>query len=392
MSKAKSKILVVFGTRPEAIKLAPVIKELRAHPEAFEARVCVTAQHREMLDQVLEIFSIRPDFDLNLMEPGQTLAGYAARALTTLDALFRKERPDLVVVQGDTTTTFVASLAGFYNGAKVAHVEAGLRSFDRYAPFPEEINRALATRLTDLHFAPTESARRNLLREGIETNRIFVTGNTVVDALLDVARRLESGELRPLLAEQFPRLPARYVLVTAHRRENHGKRLRDVFLAVRELSGRLGEFEFIFPVHLNPEVQNPAREILGTIQRVHLIPPVDYLSFVWLMQHSALILTDSGGIQEEAPSLGKRVLVMREVTERPEATEAGVAKLVGCERDHIIAAVVEAIRDGQGSVAHRGNPFGDGCAAKRIVATISSSFEKPPASHKRTDTVHVNTR
>jgi UDP-N-acetylglucosamine 2-epimerase len=364
--------MVVFGTRPEAIKLAPVIRELKAHPRAFEIQVCVTGQHREMLDQVLDVFSIRPDHDLDLMQPAQTLAGYAARGLVGLDRLFRDEKPDLVIVQGDTTTTFVAALAAFYRRASVAHVEAGLRSLDKDAPFPEEINRSLATRLADFHFAPTQRARENLLREGVDPSRIFVTGNTVIDALLDVCSRLDSGELRPSLAEQMPRLPERFILLTAHRRENQGAGLTGIFRAVRALTHRLPEFDFVFPAHLSPAVQRPAREILGALPRVHLLPPADYVSFAWLMKHCRLILSDSGGVQEEAPSLGKPVLVMREVTERPEGIEAGNACLVGTQEERIVRETCRLLNDtaSYNAMAEARNPYGDGHAAKKVVEAL----------------------
>jgi len=370
MTNAMRKVMVAFGTRPEAIKLGPVIGELKRHQEVADTRVCVTGQHREMLDQVLRIFSIHPDFDLDLMESGQTLAGFAGRALAKLDALFRNEKPEYVIVQGDTTTTFVASLAAFYNGAKVGHVEAGLRSFDKSAPFPEEINRALATHLADLHFAPTERARRNLLREGVGEQKIFVTGNTIVDALLDITARLDSQQLGPSLSGRFPKLPERFILVTAHRRESLGQGLRSVFLAIRELSSRLPGFDFIFPVHLNPAVQRPAHEMLGNLPRVHLLPPVDYVSFVWLMKHCTLILSDSGGVQEEAPCLGKQVLVMRDVTERPEAVESGWAQLIGVEKDRIVEATLDTIRRIPAQNGRGPNPFGDGTAARQVVAIL----------------------
>jgi UDP-N-acetylglucosamine 2-epimerase (non-hydrolysing) len=371
MDKNALRVITVLGTRPEAIKLAPVVKELGARPNVFQSRVCVTGQHREMVDQVIDLFSIRPDFDLKLMQPGQRLAVFAGRALAELDALFRDEKPDLVVVQGDTTTTFVASLAAFYNRAKVAHVEAGLRSFDPHAPFPEEINRTLTSRVTDFHFAPTERSANNLLREGVPRNQIFVTGNTIVDALQDIAGRVDSGNLQPSLRKSFPELPAKFVLVTAHRRENQGQGLREIFSAIRELSVREPDLDFIFPVHLNPEVKGPAHEILGELPRVHLLPPVDYVSFVWLMKHSASILSDSGGIQEEAPSLRKRVVVMRDVTERPEAVESGWAQLVGTDKERIIRAVLDTVHTPLEETEGAPSPFGDGTAARQIADILA---------------------
>jgi UDP-N-acetylglucosamine 2-epimerase (non-hydrolysing) len=325
-----------------------------------------------MVDQVIDLFSIRPDFDLKLMQHGQRLAAFAARALAELDVLFRDERPDIVVVQGDTTTTLVASLAAFYNRAMVAHVEAGLRSFDKHAPFPEEINRTLTSQVADVHFAPTERAGKNLLREGVQPEKIFVTGNTIVDALQDITARLDSGQLQPSLSGRFPKLPARFILVTAHRRENQGQGLRDIFLAIRDLTCRAPDFDFIFPVHLNPEVWGPAHEILGNLPRVHLLPPIDYVSFVWLMKHSTSILTDSGGIQEEAPSLRKRVVVMRDVTERPEAVESGWAQLVGTDRDRIIPAVLDTLHMPPQEVEHAPSPFGDGTAASKIADILAA--------------------
>ena len=369
--KDRLKVMVAFGTRPEALKLAPVIAELRADPGRFQTQVCVTAQHRQMLDQVLQLFSIDPDFDLNLMEDGQTLAGFASRALLTIDELFREEKPDVVVVQGDTTTTFAAALAGFYQGAKIAHVEAGLRSFNKLAPFPEEVNRRLTTHLTDVHFAPTERARRNLIREGIPEERIEVTGNTIVDTLQQIVSQLDSGDLEVCIRRQFPELPARIILVTVHRRENHGKKLREVCEAVRDLSGLFPDSQFFFPVHLHPQVRGPANEILSNLPTVHLLPPLDYTSFVWLMQRSCLIVSDSGGVQEECCALGKQILVMREVTERNEAVEAGFARLVGCDREGIVAAVSAALTSSQTLDVNSPNPFGDGRAAKRIAATLA---------------------
>lgn len=374
MSEPIIKTLVVLGTRPEAIKLAPVVRALRNRESTFETRLCVTAQHREMLDQVLDVFALRPDYDLGLMQPGQSLAGFASCALEALDRLLHTARPDLVVVQGDTSTSVVAALAAFYRRIRVAHVEAGLRSFNRYLPYPEEMNRSLTARLADFHFAPTARAGENLVREGIDPAGIFVTGNTVVDALLEVASRLGSGSLRPSVADILPHLPEHYILLTAHRRESHGAGLANIFHAVRNLSCRLPEFHFIFPVHLSPEVQKPAREILGGISKVHLLPPVDYVSFVWLVKNCELILSDSGGVQEEAPSLRKPVLVLRDITERPEAVESGWARLVGTDPAQITDAALSVIGS---SCAHghiAPNPFGDGHAAERIADYLQVSL------------------
>ena len=372
MANQPRKVITVFGTRPEAIKLAPVVRELQARPQIFQSMVCVTGQHREMVDQVIDLFSIRPDFDLNLMQQGQRLAGFAARALTDLDLLFRDEKPDIVIVQGDTTTTFVASLAAFYNRTTVAHVEAGLRSFDKHAPFPEEINRSLTSQVTDLHFAPTERAASNLRHENVSSEKIFVTGNTIVDALHHITAQVESGQLKPALRETFPTLPAKFVLVTAHRRENQGAGLREIFTAISELTHLAPDCDFIFPVHLNPEVQRPAREILGSLPRVHLLPPIDYVSFLWLMKHCIGILSDSGGIQEEAPSLRKPVVVMRDVTERPEAIESGWARLVGTDKDRIVSAVLDTLRTPTIDQLRAPSPFGDGTAAKQIADILAA--------------------
>lgn len=390
MNSPAVKVFVIIGTRPEAIKLAPVVKKLQSYPEVFHTQVCTTAQHREMLDQVLNVFAIRPTFDLNLMTSGQTPGEFASRALAQLETLFREQRPDLVVVQGDTMTSFVAALAGFYNYAKIAHVEAGLRSFDKAAPFPEEINRILTSSLADLHFAPTITAQKNLLREGVPAERVHVTGNTVVDAVKDVASRLVSKQLFPLLAERFPALPPRFVLVTAHRREIHGEHLKRIFGSIRELTRRLPEFEFLFPVHPNPKVRRPAHEMLDDLPTVHLLPPIDYVSFVWLMQHCSLILSDSGGIQEEAPSLGKRVLVMRKVTERPEGISHGFIQLVGTRPEDIIAAVMRNLQGGHEHPVPGYNPYGDGHAAERIVGVLRARFEPTLTSTTVSSEIYVH--
>ncbi len=367
----RKKVLVVFGTRPEAIKLAPVVLELRARAE-FEVRVCVTAQHRQMLDQVLETFAIRPDNDLGIMQPGQDLFDVTARCLTGLRPVFEKERPTWVVVEGDTTTVFAAALAAFYLDIGVAHVEAGLRTGDKRRPFPEEINRRLASHIADLHFAPTESARRNLRNEGIPEQSIHVTGNTVVDALLYIREKFRGHwpappGLRPLAEGK------RLVLVTGHRRESFGAGFERICQALRRIAER-PDVEVVYPVHLNPNVQKPVFSILGNLPNVQLIEPVSYVPFVGLMESAYLILTDSGGIQEEAPSLGKPVLVMREVTERPEAVEAGTVKLVGTDVERIVNGVNELLDDPavyqRMSRAH--NPYGDGQAARRIADILGN--------------------
>ena len=375
----KKTILSIFGTRPEAIKMAPVVKELEKHPETFKSVVCVTAQHRQMLDQVLELFSIRPDFDLDIMKPRQDLYDVTCNVLTGLKHVLEQERPDMVLVHGDTTTTMAASLAAYYGRIPVGHVEAGLRTHNKFAPFPEEINRKVAGALTDLHFAPTEKARDNLLREGVAPEAILVTGNTVVDALLKVACQVrEDEELRSRFDRQFSFLnpDRRLILVTGHRRENFGDGFEHICHSLAELVRLRPDTEIIYPVHLNPNVQEPVRRILGKAvhDRVHLIEPVDYLPFVYLMNRAYLIITDSGGVQEEEPSLGKPVLVMRETTERPEAVTAGTVKLVGTDRDKIVGEALCLLDDSQAytsmSMAH--NPYGDGQAAKRIVAGLES--------------------
>lgn len=367
------KVLVVLGTRPEAIKMAPVIRELARHPR-LSPRLCVTGQHREMLDQALGFFGLAPDDDLGIMRPGQDLADVAAGVLVRTRNVLRAHRPELVLVHGDTTTTFAAALAAFYERVPVGHVEAGLRTGDLNAPWPEEMNRRVATLLARLHFAPTPRARENLLREGVEPARISVTGNTVVDALLATLQALDEEPAR--LREVAQRLPAptagkHLVLVTGHRRENFGAGIASICAALRRLVGR-GDVEVIYPVHLNPRVDEPVRRLLGGLEHVHLLAPVDYLAFVCLMRRATLILTDSGGVQEEAPSLGKPVLVLRETTERPEAVEAGVAILVGADEERIVAEAERLLDDPAhyGRIARRQNPYGDGRAAERIVRRI----------------------
>ena len=371
------KVLSIFGTRPEAIKMAPVIKALEMAPDNFTSVVCVTAQHRQMLDQVLELFSIQPDFDLNIMKPGQDLFDVTSNVLLGLKTILEKERPDIILVHGDTTTTLAASLAAYYRRIKVGHVEAGLRTGDKYAPYPEEVNRKVTGVLADLHFAPTEAARQNLLAEGVAADAIFVTGNTVIDALLDVSSRLKTdAALHQNLNEQFSFLDPqkKLILVTGHRRENFGQGFEDICAALAEIASSCPDVEILYPVHLNPHVQEPVRRILGDgkLANLHLIAPVDYLPFVYLMNRSTLIITDSGGVQEEAPSLGKPVLVMRATTERPEAVVAGTVKLVGTDRDKIVAEALALLSHPSAyaamSMAH--NPYGDGTAAQRIVEII----------------------
>ena len=363
------KILIVFGTRPEAIKMAPVVCELK---QALDVKVCVTAQHREMLDQVLDLFGIKPDYDLDVMQPGQDLFDITSNVLLGTKAVLVDSTPDLVLVHGDTTTTMAVSLAAFYLQIPVAHVEAGLRTYNIRSPFPEEINRQVTSRLTDYHFAPTDQARENLLAEGVSDKQIVVTGNTVIDALLsivDKARQVAFSDkllkILPFLAEEY--LP-RIVLVTGHRRENFGRGFEDICQALHDLAVMHPEVQIIYPVHLNPNVQEPVNRILTGVKNIHLIEPQDYLPFVKLMDVSYLILTDSGGVQEEAPSLGKPVLVMRETTERPEAVKAGTVKLVGASRDKIVESVDQLLTNEKiyQEMARAHNPYGDGKASLRI--------------------------
>jgi UDP-N-acetylglucosamine 2-epimerase (non-hydrolysing) len=374
------KALVVFGTRPEAIKLAPVLSCLKLAENRFITRVCVTAQHREMLDQVLQLFAVQPDHDLNLMQPGQNLFELTGRLLNGLKPVLEHERPDVVLVQGDTTTAMAGALAAFYQRVKVGHVEAGLRTHNKSAPFPEEINRRIAGVIADYHFAPTEGARENLRREAVSDASIFVTGNTVVDALHSVTRLIADNPGRNKeLGAKFPFLDSRkrMLLVTGHRRENFGKGFENICLALAELVRRHPDLEIVYPVHLNPNVQEPVNRILGRLQtRVHLVPPLDYLPFVYLLGRCYLVLTDSGGLQEEAPSLGKPVLVMRETTERPEAVTAGTVKLVGTDQGRIVAEVSTLLQDENAykkmSFAH--SPYGDGKAAERIVGILEQQL------------------
>jgi UDP-N-acetylglucosamine 2-epimerase (non-hydrolysing) len=379
------KIAVIFGTRPEAIKLAPVILALRGDPR-FQCRVCITAQHREMLDQVLDVFQIVPDTDLNLMRPNQTLSSLTASAITALDEYLVAEKPDLILVQGDTTTVFVASLAAFYHHIPVGHVEAGLRTGNREAPWPEEANRVLTTDLATLHFVPTALSRENLLREGIPSEPIYVTGNTVIDALFFTVKKVHSAELEiPGLNSEIMDLSSRQplVLITGHRRESFGDKLRSICRAVADLAASFPHVQFVYPVHLNPNVRAAVSDILidgttGVTRRsnIHLIEPMAYLPFVALMERATLILTDSGGIQEEAPSLGKPVLVTRDTTERPEALSAGTAKLVGANRERIVTEVTRLLTDSSyyGAMSHAHNPYGDGKATERILEAIRTFF------------------
>ena len=376
------RVLTVFGTRPEAIKMAPVVKALEAS-SVLDARVCVTSQHRQMLDQVLELFAIRPEWDLNIMRAGQTLNDITSGVLAGMDGVFEAWRPDRILVHGDTTTTFAASLAAYYRKIPVGHVEAGLRTGNRYSPWPEEMNRRLTGALADLHFAPTEGARRNLLAENTPEGEVYVTGNTVIDALFLTRDRLlaDRDQVRRY-DERFAFLgDKRLILVTGHRRESFGEGLRSMCLALADLAAR-GDTAVLYPVHLNPNVKGPVHEILGGLPDIHLIEPEDYLPFVYLMNRSFLIVTDSGGIQEEAPSLGKPVLVTRDTTERPEAVEAGTVIMTGTDRARIVAEA-ERLLDDAGHydrMSHAHNPYGDGHAASRIVRyleALAGEGEKP---------------
>ena len=381
------KVLVIFGTRPEAIKLAPVIQELMGRPEISPV-VCVTAQHRQMLDQVLAMFHIQPDYDLDVMRADQSLFDVTSQILLRLEEVLNRERPDIVVVQGDTTTAMTGALAAYYMKIPIGHVEAGLRTGDKYNPFPEEVSRAFVDLVADLHFAPTEGAKRNLLGQGVNTKGIFVTGNTGVDALLDVTRRLDDGRVtdeqlnelpgglpEPLLTHvQGDESTQRLILVTGHRRESFGEDFHNICIALREIARRNDDVEVVYPVHLNPNVHEQVHKVLGDARRVHLLEPLGYVPFVRLMKRAYLILTDSGGIQEEAPSLGVPTLVMRNKTERPEGIEAGSSLLVGVNTASILAATQHLLDDSGAyrSMATVKNPYGDGQASKRIGDILQS--------------------
>jgi len=367
------KNLIVFGTRPEAIKMAPLVKEFKKHNLEFDTRVCVTAQHREMLDQVLNFFDIVPEYDLNLMRPNQNLYSLTGDIITGLKEILEDFQPDYVYVHGDTTTTMAASIAAFYSGAKICHVEAGLRTYNKRAPFPEEINRQITGRIADYHFAPTTASQANLLKENIAPQDILVTGNTVIDALLESVDRVEdlhNEEINQL--KQIIDPDKRLILVTGHRRENHGEGFINICEALKEIALTHADVQIIYPVHLNPNVTKPVYDILSDINNIKLIDPLAYPAFVWLMNQSYLIITDSGGVQEEAPSLGKPVLVMRNTTERPEAVTAGTVILVGTDKAKIVSEtnslLTDEVRYTKMTTLH--NPYGDGKACKRIVAFI----------------------
>lgn len=379
----KIKVMTVFGTRPEAIKMAPLALELKKYPQ-IESTVCVTAQHREMLDQVLDIFKIKPDYDLDIMKERQTLIGITTRVLEGLDGVMKEAKPDIVLVHGDTSTTFVGALAAFYNQIKVGHVEAGLRTYDKYSPFPEEMNRCLTGRIADLHFSPTVQNKNNLLKEAIPEENIFITGNTVIDALKTTVRdgyKFESEELNRLDFEN-----KRIIVVTAHRRENLGKPLENICNALKELVNTYEDVELVYPVHLNPAVRETVFGILGGNERVHLIEPINVDELHNLMAKCFMVMTDSGGIQEEAPALAKPVLVLRKETERPEAVSAGTVKIAGVDRERIVSMAKELLdsKDAYNKMAHAANPYGDGTASKRTAEAILYYFgmiEKRPKDY-----------
>jgi len=364
-------VLVVFGTRPEAIKLCPLVLELRKHSSDFKTTVCVTAQHREMLDQVLDIFDVRPDYDLDLMRQDQSLAYITSNCLNRIGETIERALPDILLVQGDTTTSFAASLAAYYNKVPVGHVEAGLRTYDKYSPFPEETNRRLTSAIADIHFAPTGTNRDNLLREGIPEDRIVVTGNTVIDALFWVRRKIRANE-KPYAELAGVDPGRRMILITGHRRENFGMRFAEICGAFKRLAERHQDISIVYPVHLNPNVRRPVHEILAGVENVKLVEPVDYELFVYLMDRSYFIISDSGGIQEEAPSLGKPVLVTRDTTERPEAVAAGAVKLVGADPQKIVveAELLLSDRAAYSRMANVENPYGDGHACRRITESL----------------------
>lgn len=370
MEKKKIKVMTVFGTRPEAIKMAPIVLELQKHPDTIIPVVAVTAQHREMLDQVLHLFHIKPDYDLDIMAAGQTLFDITSKAMNGLDKVLTKENPDIVLVHGDTTTTFAGALAAYYHQTAVGHVEAGLRTHNKYSPFPEEMNRQLTGRIADLHFAPTATSEKNLLAENVPQDKIFVTGNTVIDALHHTVQDNFGFEDEVLQNVDFGH--KRIILVTTHRRENLGEPMRHVYKALRRLTEEFADVEVVFPVHKNPKVRQVVKEELGGLAKVHLIDPLDYEPFANVMHRASLILTDSGGVQEEAPALGKPVLVLRDTTERPEAVAAGTVKLIGtdCERVYEEARRLLTDEKEYSRMAESVNPYGDGQAARRIIQAI----------------------
>lgn len=373
----KKKNLIIFGTRPEAIKMAPLVKEFEKHTEIFETKVCITAQHREMLDQVLTFFEITPDYDLDLMKPNQNLYNLTSDIIISLKPILEEFKPDYVYVHGDTTTTMAASIAAFYSGAKVCHVEAGLRTFNKRSPFPEEINRSVTGSISDYHFSPTETSRQNLLNENIPGKNILVTGNTVIDALQISTKKVTAPNFKDLEIEKVKPLvdyTKKLILVTGHRRENHGQGFIDICSALKMIAIKNPDVQIIYPVHLNPNVQKPVYKLLANIHNIKLIAPLSYPAFVWLMNKSYLIITDSGGVQEEAPSLGKPVLVMRNTTERPEAVDAGTVILVGTDTNKIVNETNKLLNNKEvyHSMSKLHNPYGDGKACEKIVKFIKN--------------------
>lgn len=369
------RVLIVIGTRPEAIKMAPLYRRFKEMPSYFETKLCVTAQHREMLDQVLSFFEITPDFDLNLMRPNQNLYSLTSDIITNIKPVLEEFKPDYVLVHGDTTTTMASSIASFYSGAKVCHVEAGLRTFNMQSPFPEEMNRCVTGVVSNFNFAPTETSRQNLLNENKVDTSIVVTGNTVIDALFFSVNKVNSNEFKDSEIKQLKQNinpEKKIILVTGHRRENHGQGFINICEALKEIADSYPEAEIIYPVHLNPNVQKPVYNLLGEVSNIQLISPLSYPAFVWLMEKAYLIITDSGGVQEEAPSLGKPVLVMRDTTERPEAVEAGTVILVGTDKNKIVQQATLLLNDIQvyEAMSHKHNPYGDGKACERIVETL----------------------
>ncbi len=369
------KILVVFGTRPEAIKMAPLVKELKKFPAEVTVKLCVTGQHREMLDQVLKLFSLVPDYDLNVMSPGQSLSELTSKIILKISPIIQRYKPDIMLVHGDTTTTLSASLAAYYQKILLCHIEAGLRTDDKYAPWPEEVNRRITGAIANLHFSPTEEARNNLLSENVNESSVFVVGNTVIDSLLNTKEIIDSSpSLQTDLAKEFNfiRDDANVLLVTGHRRENFGEGFKNICEALKLLAETREDIQIIYPVHLNPHVLDPVKDVLGSLERVHLIEPLNYLDFVYLMTKSYIILTDSGGIQEEAPSLGKPVLVTRDKTERPEALAAGTIKLVGTSKAKIFNTITDLLDDSSfyRLMSTSINPYGDGSSSKKIVKEL----------------------
>tara|TARA_B100000902_G_scaffold395820_1_gene455261 strand:- start:1 stop:1149 length:1149 start_codon:yes stop_codon:yes gene_type:complete len=377
--KSKIKIILAFGTRPEAIKMAPLYHALKNHPEDFDVLVCVTAQHREMLDQVLKVFNIVPDIDLDLMERGQDLFDVTSSVLLGMRDVLKEHKPDILLVHGDTATTMSSSIAGFYSNIRIGHIEAGLRTFDMQSPFPEEFNRQVTTKISNLHFAPTKISKENLLNENILDKNIFVTGNTVIDALFWMLETIESDSKKKAAVTKFLDSKLKFnwtsdkfVLITGHRRENFGSGFLEICDALKESALAHPNIEFVYPVHLNPNVMEPVESMLKEIKNIHLISPLDYEPFVYLLKHSYFVLTDSGGIQEEAPSLGKPVLVMRDITERPEAIEAGTVKLVGANKIKIMNGIKMLITNEElyESMSLSHNPYGDGDACKKIINVL----------------------